>query len=294
MSLTPFSKSNSIAMLNTLYPPVTNVQPTAQLTPHVLTCQRNGFFKYITGVEKNGTGILEALMNDGKGPEDENGWRKVRETVDRYLRSANLIIDECYEINGRDSLNSPYSAEVEATEQPRRKVDSGISISSGSQTSHRPSTSGSASIGSHASKRSSREKRVSDHSIPGDYAGPVAEAPSRPASSTLERIARELRKVRSRGDIRSVTKQDLGKQEPGLHEEEQAAMPLQKEKKARLKPSLRKMRSTSFLHDKDRRENEDSQGPAPTTENFDVDEMKRQRLLWEAKQRKEKMRKGSS
>ncbi|KAL9107139.1 MAG: hypothetical protein Q9227_007919 [Pyrenula ochraceoflavens] len=290
MSLAPFSKSNCIAMLNTLYPPVATIQPTAQLKPQVLNGQRNAFFRYITGVEKNGTSILKALINDGKRPGDDSGWPVVRDTVDRYLRSANLVIDECFEINGHDSLG-----ELELSGQSRRKVDSGISMSSGSATSYgrRPSTSGSTSNGSSASKRNSHEKRGSDHSIPSNCTGSASEAPTKPAGSTLERIARELKKVRSRGDIKNAAKQDPQRSEtPRLDEEQVNLSSLSlKEKKVRLRPSLKKMRSSGYLNDKDRRgsDDHDTQGKK---EAFDVDEMKRQRLIWEANQRKDSSLKG--
>lgn len=260
-------------MLNTLYPPVTSVQPTALLTPKILTAQRNGFFRYITGVQKHGPGLLSTLIADGKRAGEETGWTAVRETVERYLRAANQIIDDCFEVNGRDSLLSTISEETE--ENHRRKVDSGVSFSSSSQSSsrHRPSTSGSTGSTSVASKRDSREKAGPD--IQGD--DPRSDSvPTRPAGSTLERIARELRKIKSKSDVREAARPHVDR-----NEDETASSHTVREKKVRLRPSLRKMRSTSALGDRDRNKGDD--------ESFDVDEMKRQRLIWEANQRKGKL-----
>ena len=76
MRLEPFSKANSIAMLNTLYPPTTATPPTQ-------------------GVEKNGKDLLRNLEHQNKRPGDENGWAFLRETLDKYLRTANGVIEEC-------------------------------------------------------------------------------------------------------------------------------------------------------------------------------------------------------
>lgn len=265
-------------MLNTLYPPVASTQPTALLTPQILTVQRNGFFRYITGVQKHGTGILSTLIADGNREGEATGWTAVRETVERYLRSANQIIDECFEVNERDSLLSTISGEKE--DNHRRKVDSGVSFSSSSQSSsrHRPSTSGSTGSTSVTSKRNSREKPGSDVQA-GDLR--PDSHPTKPAGSTMERIARELRKIKSRSDVREAARAHNDR-----HEDEPVPNQNPKEKKVRLRPSLRKMRSTSALGERDQNKGDN--------ESFDVDEMKRQRLIWEASQRKGKLQKSDN
>ena len=237
MSLLPFNKANCLAMLNTLYPPVSTVQPTAQLTSKILTSQRNGFFRYIQGVERNGADILHNLIDQGKRPGDINGWAAVRDTVDKYLRAANSIIDECFEITGPDSL-SPTSEE---NIRKSRKTDSGVSFATGD----RPSTSSSGSS-------KTREKPL-----------PPSPEPKLPrqGGSTLEKIAREIRKIRSRNDMRNDAK---------------------KETKERSR-SLKKMKSASALVERDGNiASSSSDGTNPP--NFDAEEMKRKRLIWEAKQ----------
>src|SRR2546423_11100235 len=146
MSMTPFNKASCLAMLNTLYPPTTIstvqfVQPTTHLTPKVLSAHRNGFWRYINAVEKSGTPILATLIEQHKRPGDTTGWTSLRDTLDKYLQTANSIIDECYEIGGKDNLSmtSPTlasfsSAEVEV-DGNRRKVDSGLSFTSTTSTS---------------------------------------------------------------------------------------------------------------------------------------------------------------
>jgi hypothetical protein len=240
MSLLPFNKANCLAMLNTLYPPVTTNQPTPQLTPTILDGQRKGFFRYIQGVETNGVNILRNIIHQGKREGDENGWAVVRETVDKYLRAANGIIDECFEITGPDSFN-PQSEE---SIRKSKKTDSGVSFAS----NDRPSTSN-----SHSSRKS----------IP---TSPEPKAP-RQGGSTLEKIAREIRKMRSRHDMRNDVKnvkKDI------------------KEPKGESK-TLKKMKSTSALVQRDPNRNGGS-SDGSNIPAFDADEMKRKRMLWEAKQ----------
>lgn len=91
MLLAPFNKANCIAMLNTLFPPVTEatVTPTSQLTPQILKSQRDGFFRYISAFETNGRQILDKVITQGAPEGEANGWPLVREALDKYLRIAN-------------------------------------------------------------------------------------------------------------------------------------------------------------------------------------------------------------
>lgn len=286
-------------MLNTVYPPsmipnIQFVQPTHQLTPAILSAQRNGFFRYITAVEKNGTGVLKSLINQGQRPGDESGWPSVRETMDKYLRMAMGIIDECFEITGKDSVQSPASSSfngAEGEDEKRRKVDSGISFTSssnrGSVQSHQTRPSTSSSTNTH-SRNQSTEKPLPAH---------PQESFHKPAGSTLERIAREIRKIRSRGDIR-----DAARSRPSTavaaevsRTDTETPMPPtpNKERKLRLRPSLMKMRSNSALREKDANSvgsrptsGEDARYEGDDAPAFNVEEMKRRRLVWEAQQKK--------
>jgi hypothetical protein len=188
MSLLPFNKSNCLAMLNTLYPPSHTSQPTPQLTVGILNSQRNGFFRYIQGVEKNGPRILENLIQQGRRLErgEEDGWPSVQECVENHLRAANAMIDECSAITGIESL-----LPMDKTEERRRngrKVDSGVSF----VTDDRPST-GNSTTTSTDSK--------------GGPVSPISAFPSK-GGSTLERITREIRKMRERKKAEEGQKKD--------------------------------------------------------------------------------------
>jgi hypothetical protein len=299
LSLTPFNKANCIAMLNTVYPPamIPNaqfVQPTHQLTPAILSSQRNGFFRYITAVEKNGTAVLKSLINQGQRQGEESGWPSVRETMDKYLRMANGIIDECFEITGKESVQSPVLSTfsgAEMDDEKRRKVDSGISFTSssnrGSVQSHRTRPSTSSSINTH-SRNQSTEKPLPAY---------PQEVVHKPAGSTLERIAREIRKIRSRGDIRELSRSRPAaatSADVSMAEADGCPPPTpSKDRKLRLRPSLMKMRSNSALRERDA----NSSGSRPSSREgsrtegedgsvFDVEEMKRKRMVWEAQQKK--------
>lgn len=305
LSLTPFHKANCIAMLNTLYPPVglnSNqfVQPTAQLTRELLQSQRSQFFRYIIGVEQKGPSVLAKLLDQNKKPGDATGWSTFRDTVDNYLRMANSVIDECYEITGRAS-QSPIAASfssVDSEEEGRRKVDSAISFGSassskrGSGQSHvtRPSTSSSFSIGSRKDSRQvSREKHQSERPVPPPKDDDVT-VTQRTSGSTLERIARELRKMKSRNnikdDVRPRTASAQSSDAVLTTVLDQPPPTPAKDRGLNFKRSLRKMRSNVGLADNissrptSRNESGSQEVPA-----FDADEMRRRRQDWESQQK---------
>ena len=257
MRLEPFNKANSIAMLNTLYPPTgTLVPPTRQLTSAILETQRNTFFRYITAVEKNGKNVLKNLETQGKGPNDANGWTAVRESVDKYLRTANSVIEQCQEITGPDSLD-PNSQEYRRSE---RRADSGVSFG----ISDRPSTS---------SSRGSRSNSATTNNKPLPASPPTAQAPQPPPSprkkgTTLEKIARELRNLRTRSDPhKGVT------------------VTIEGEKVK----TIKKMKSTSSIREtsRSRHTRMGSGGSGPRGGTFDIDDGKRQQLILEAQRQKE-------
>lgn len=316
MSMIPFNKAACLAMLNTLYPPTTIptaqfVQPTAQLTPKVLSTQRNGFWRYIGAVEKNGTSTLATLMDQHKRPGDATGWTSLRDTLEKYLQMANGIIDECYDIAGRNSIGvasstagSFSSADVDV-DGNRRKVDSGVSFTSTkSSTSNRNSTqshqtqpSTSSTVSAHGLKQS-MEKPLPEKPLP----VPEEEAPQKAAGSTLERIAREIRKIKSRGDIRDTSRNRpstaLSTADVVMTDKHQPLPTPGKERRLRTKLSLKRMRSNGALKERDintpasapaSRDGGYDVGEVPA---FDVEEMKRRRMIWEAQQQKKKKKNG--
>jgi hypothetical protein len=153
LSLLPFNKHNCVAMLNTLYPPVISAPPSNRLTQHVLKQQREGYFKYITTVEKCGTGVLSALIMQGKAPDDDNAWPSIVRVMEHYLQVATSMITECLEVTDRHDVSK--SKQAKDAKEPRRrpKADSAVSLSAGSD--RRPSTRGSiwASEGTEKSSR---------------------------------------------------------------------------------------------------------------------------------------------
>lgn len=298
MSLVPFNKANCLAMLNTLYPPPAIqtsqfVQPTAQLTSQILSTQRSGFFRYITAVEKNGPTVLASLMEQYKRPGDSSGWTSVRETLDTYLRMANIIIDECFEITGH--VSSPTAASftsADGDEEGRRKIDSGISFgssdksnrNSGQSHNTRPSTS--SSVSNH-SRKSSNQKQLPEKPlpIPIDDEAPQPKA----AGSTLERIARELRKIRSRSNVREDSRPKTAiaaVPDPAMQENTPPSPPA-KDRGLGFKRNLKKMRSNTGLRDSSvsrptSRGNEGSKSDVPV---FDAELMRQRRQEWEAQQK---------
>jgi hypothetical protein len=141
LSLLPFNKHNCVAMLNTLYPPVISAPPSNRLTQHVLKQQREGYFKYITTVEKCGTGVLSALIMQGKAPEDDNAWPSIVRVMEHYLQVATSMISECLEITDRHDVSKSKQAKEAKDTRRRPKADSAVSLAGGPD--RRPSTRGS-------------------------------------------------------------------------------------------------------------------------------------------------------
>jgi hypothetical protein len=265
MSLTPFNRHNCQAMLNTLYPPVMTVQPTAKLTIPTLMSQREGFFKYIQTVEKRGVKCLETLMNQGRKDNEPNGWMAVKRHLNEYLRLANSVIQECWDVNNISLDEAVTRAEavkhqsVESERRNGRKVDSGFSFGSDGKHSKNPSTS--------SSNRSA-------HSEPRRPATPIGKG-----GSTLERIARELRKIRPKHI--EVTEMIPQRSDDEIQTENSP-------QKSKGVSRLRKMKSLGALgdlkHSNSSASNVTSASRnrvAPTLDPYNSDEMKRAREAFE-------------
>ena len=250
MRLEPFSKSNCIAMLNTLYPPTSISPPTAQLTATILASQRHAFFRYIQAVEKNGKGVLTNLENQSRRPGDPNGWAVVREIVDKYLRMANSVIEECTTVQGLDDF--------EAQSANGKRADSGISFA----TNDRPTTREGKPI---ATTTTILNERSMNKTLP---PAPVLHYEKKKTESTLERIVRRFKARSSDPKDQPDTK------------------PLQKDERK----SLKKMKSASALGragSSTKKEKSHSRGgSAERAPLFDL-EAERTRLIMEARKEKE-------
>ncbi|KLJ12466.1 hypothetical protein EMPG_12505 [Blastomyces silverae] len=273
MLLPPFNKAHCVAMLNTLFPAVISVRPAAHVCERLLMEERHTFFRYICQVEDKGQRVLDPLISKDKRPGESTGWPVVHEYINKYMCSAIDIINECFEINSRDSLEeqSGYYRQNKG-----RKVDSGISFGSNSDY-HRPSTSSSSGNTNNNDYHNNNNNNNVNHNYNNSTStttsgffnkplppSPTPKAPKTPkasktsGSSTLERIGKELRKMRSRGDFN----------------EDKAKPP----KSSRSVGTLRKMRSTSILGERDR-----NLGSSHGEGEFDAEEFRRKRMIWEAK-----------
>jgi hypothetical protein len=230
--LEPFNKANCLAMLNTLFPPVTPFTatkvPNGELNPEDLSRQRQCFFNYIKSVERHGKAAIENVLKSGARPGEETAWPLVHEFLQRYLDVAHDTIYDCSSIENRDYLEAEVRSKTH-----KRSADSGVSFAS---------VDASISTGS-------RAVTPSDKSSDDKSRSPTPE--SKHSKSTLEKINNQLRKIRSRPDGK-----DLGR------------------------PKLSKKKSfTSIIGGRSASSSSDE---TP----FDVDEFKRQRMIWEANERK--------
>lgn len=223
----PYNKPNCMTLLNTLFPPVSHAapSPSPHLTPSILEAHRGSLFRYIMSVGSNGKQILDRLILEGARDGDTNGWPVVREALDRYLRLANEIIDECTAVTGPVTVDDNETDPSQSSHKGR-KVDSGISFGINETKPNSPPP--------------------SSHGLPADSLldKPLPPSPTgRKGNSTLERLARELRKLGDSGKPRNV----------------------------------RKMKSAASFGTRS-----ETCSPVPTEESssFDFDEKKRRALFW--------------
>jgi len=177
LMIAPFSRHNCLAMLNTLYPPATASQPTTKLTPDILKRQREGFFSYIQAVERKGPTVLRPLMEQNKNEGDINGWPKVRDILDKYLRVAMMLIEQYGQVTTASNMIVTHR-EQEERRKRKEKGDSGVSF---------------ASLGAEGRPSMSPEKRKASPSPMETQPMPLREKRN---YSTLEKIARELRRFK--------------------------------------------------------------------------------------------------
>ena len=262
-----------MAMLNTLYPPTTAAPPTRQLTSSILDSQRNAFFRYIIGVEKNGKHILSNVETQGQRPGDMNGWAVIRDIMDKYLRTSNGVIEECMDVTGPEY----FEAEAEAYRRNEQRTDSGIGFANG----ERPNTCNTASSTTAKSKAASANKPLPKSPPQQDS---YSHTPLKKKSTTLERIARELRNLRNRNDVQEMPS---ARNEPYYDSQQQDV--LKPKSSARSRSAIRKMRSTSSIRDRTASKSVHSRsGSEESRRDFDFDfDAKRRRMILEAQREKE-------
>ncbi|KAJ4347312.1 uncharacterized protein N0V89_011252 [Didymosphaeria variabile] len=179
LSLQPFNKLNCMGMLNTILPPQPSSGgklPSPLLNHQTLRQERDGFFNYIQQVQKQGPGVLEMLTQG-----ESTKWSVVQKEVDKYLRVAKNIIDDCMATMGTEDFKS--------VDEPRKgkKTDSGVSFGS----DVRPSTSSS----------------THDKPLPELH---MDREPASKGLSKLEKLSREFKRMRvkSRPEVEEMVKMD--------------------------------------------------------------------------------------
>ena len=240
-------------MLNTLYPPNHLPPPTPQLTTTILSSQRHAFFRYIQAVEKNGKAVLSNLENQSRRSGDTNGWLVVREIVDRYLRTANTVLDECVAIKGPEDIEAQYDP------KSGRRTDSGVSFAS----QDRPGT----STGHHTNSNAEKPLPLSPRTPQ------LPPTPGKKTGSTLERI---FRRLKSRDADAKVQNDNTPENGANLKK----------------KRSLKKMKSTSNLgrsgSDRKGSHSRGGSGERVGLGLFEIDEERREQLIREAKALRDK------
>jgi hypothetical protein len=181
MMLNTFTMQACQAMLNTLYPPAVDNPPSSKLTVNMLQKQRDGFFTYIRVVNRDGTGCLQNLIRQGCKANERNGWFAVKRTLNNYLNLASCIIEESQHISNicAMSMTPDLGPEERRNSNASNKTDSGVSFVEGKHSKNASTSSGKSSS-SHISTMSMSSTSLKSQ------------------GSTLERIARELKRMRPR------------------------------------------------------------------------------------------------
>jgi hypothetical protein len=255
LSLQPFNKLNCMGMLNTLLPPQSpsgnSKLPTPLLESKNLKEERETFFEYIREVQKSGPSVLQPIIQMNRAPGEETGWSHLQKYVDKYLRVAKSMIDECMSTTGTDDFNS-----IEESRK-NKKTDSGVSFG----TDRRPSTGAASAL----------EKPL-----------PVMPADIKPAPkglSKLERIAREFKRMRVKtrpevDEIIPFDRQAAAERLPVTTDEHKGKKTV---KKARSFANLGGLRSANASSTSLAGSRKGSDAVA-----FNPDEMRRHRMIYEA------------
>jgi len=243
-----------MGMLNTLFPPQApsgnSKLPTPLLTHEMLKEERNSFFDYIRKVQKHGREALKPAMDMNTLPGDQNGWGYVQRIVDKYLRVAKNMIDDCSNTTGQDDFISIID------DKKAKKTDSGVSFG----PDQRPNTA----------------SNLMEKPLP---MMPTDSKPAPKGLSKLERITREFRRMRikTRVDVEEIVKVDRQKAVDTL--------PTPTEDTTKRTKSLKKARSFANLaHLKG--SNASATSLVGSRKNsdampFDVEQMKRHRMAYE-------------
>ncbi|CAO2654159.1 Nn.00g108920.m01.CDS01 [Neocucurbitaria sp. VM-36] len=243
----PFNKLDCLSLLNTLLPPMydpTKLPPL--LNQQSVKEERRRFFDLISRVQKTGPAVLQTVIDENKGPGDVTGWTSLQTVVDKYLRVARNIIDDCLKTTGPETFDR-YTNE----NNKEKKHDSGVSFGSERRPSMGPNV---------------LEKQVPE---------PLSTfTPAPKGLSKLERITREFKRMRvkPRPEVEEITQVNQRATteffpQPG----EQVGK--KKLKKARSLASL-KFNNGSSLSLASRKGSD----VVP----FDADQMKKQRMMYEA------------
>lgn len=242
----PFNKLNCMGMLNTLLPPMhgSSKLPSPVMDHQTLKDERDAFFDYIHAVQKNGPGVLDPIITHNAGPDEETGWPVVQRTVDKYLRVAKHMIDDCLATTGPES----FKAYIE--ERKGKKTDSGVSFGS--------------------------ERRPSVVPSAHEYAAePIPTyAPTPKGASKLERITREFKRMRvkPRPSVEEIVRVNSRTDTDNVP---QAAEPKgNKLKKARSFANLKFGNSSSLSLA--------SRKGSDASEAFDPEQMKKARAIYDA------------
>ncbi|KAK7532531.1 hypothetical protein IWX49DRAFT_511844 [Phyllosticta citricarpa] len=178
-----FDKHNCMAMLNTLWPPIPSAVPVG-VTPEIVQSQRKDFFKAINTMPKHNAELERLMMQNARAGEP-NGWACVVYIFERYMKRVDSLIELSDNIKSRADLDAHAPPKHNVYSRKGRKVDSGVSFASNS--SKRPSTSG-----SHSSASSFYKQEMSQTMSQFDFSEPKTPKAQR-LRNAVSRIARKKR-----------------------------------------------------------------------------------------------------
>jgi hypothetical protein len=99
LRVTPFYRPNTLAMLNTLFPPSIRDLPNHLVNLRMMSKYRATFYEYVGAVGREGSRVLDPFV-EKMGPGGTHSWESVRACLESYFKKAKKIMDQANEPDG--------------------------------------------------------------------------------------------------------------------------------------------------------------------------------------------------
>jgi hypothetical protein len=98
-----FSKTDILAMLNTLFPPSISDMPNDRISKKIMRKYRKTLYQFITAIDTDrthGRNLLDSFIDRLFRPTTGHSWTEVIQTLNTYLELAELMIEQAATVHG--------------------------------------------------------------------------------------------------------------------------------------------------------------------------------------------------